>query len=340
MSVVVPMFDEEAVLPFFLGRTRLVLDGMRARGQLTDYELVAVDDGSRDMTATVLMQEAKAWPELRLVRLLRNSGHQAALTAGLQSARADYAVTLDADLQDPPEIIPEMVQTVIETDVDVVYGVRSDRKSDSILKRTTAGMYYSLMRRVSGPQLPADAGDFRLVSRRVIDALSALPEHGRVYRLVIPWFGFPSTEVKYVRPARVAGSTKYPMGKMVRLAFDSVSAFSALPLRLATWAGVVGTAVSLIAMVWSLYGWLYDQTVPGWASLLAVVGLVGAIQLMCLGLLGEYVARIFAASQGRPTYLVGYDSGTRSSGGPLSASALRVPRDSLPAVSPLEVDVQ
>jgi dolichol-phosphate mannosyltransferase len=334
------MFDEEAVLPLLLPRARLVLDQMHASGDVTDYEFIAVDDGSLDGTATRLMSEAETWPELRVVRLLRNSGHQAALTAGLQSARADYVVTLDADLQDPPEVIREMVRSVIETGADVVYGVRSDRTSDSLLKRTTAAMYYALMRRVSGPQLPADAGDFRLISRRVLDALSALPEHGRVYRLVIPWFGFPSTEVQYVRPARMAGTTKYPISKMVRLGFDSLSAFSALPLRLATWAGVLGTIVSLMAIAWSLYGWLHDETVPGWASLLAVVGLVGAIQLVCLGLLGEYVARIFAASQGRPTYLVGYDSGTRASVDAFKASALRVPRDSLPTTFPLEADVR
>lgn len=308
LSVVVPMYNEEAVVPLFVARLRPALDELvRADEDLT-YEVVCVDDGSRDSTAELLLAERRRWPELRVVRLLRNAGHQAALTAGLTSARGDFAVTIDADLQDPPESIADMVGLARGESLDVVYGVRSDRSVDSRLKRGTAGIYYRLMRRLSGPQLPENAGDFRLISRRVIDALSALPEHGRVYRLVIPWFGFPSGRVEYSREVRAAGRTKYPMRRMVALGFDSVTSFSAAPLRFATLAGLVGASLSALMIAWAVVGHFTGGTVPGWTSMVATVGLFGGVQLVCLGLLGEYVARLFVASQQRPTYLVGYDS--------------------------------
>lgn len=303
LSVVVPMYNEELVLPLFLARLRPVLDGLGL-----SYEVACVDDGSRDQTASLVTEAMAGWPELRLIRLLRNSGHQAALTCGFSAARGDYVLTMDADLQDPPEVISRMVDTALSTDVDVVYGVRSDRSADSWFKRTTGELYYRLMRRLAGDQLPHNAGDFRLVSRKVVDAVSQLPESGRVHRLVIPWFGFRSAEVGFVRDRRAAGATKYPLSKMLVLAFDSVTAFSAAPLRIATAAGFVGGLAALLATVWSLYGWLVGMTVPGWTSVLAIAGLIGAIQLLCLGLLGEYVARVFVATQGRPTFLVGYDS--------------------------------
>ncbi|WP_112243521.1 glycosyltransferase family 2 protein [Kribbella monticola] len=303
LSVVVPMYDEEEVLPFFFERMRPVLDGLGVR-----YELLAVDDGSRDATASLLLAATADWPELRLVRLLRNSGHQAALSAGFRRARGEYLVTIDADLQDPPEVIAELFATAREKDVDVVYGVRSDRSSDTWAKRTTARMYYRLMGRLVGMDIPFDAGDFRLVSRRVVDAVNQLPEDGRVFRLVIPWLGFPSTQVRYVRAGRAAGTTKYGPGKMLRLAFDSVTAFSAAPLRLATWLGLLGGLLSGMFVVGALFIKLSGRSIPGWTSTVLAVSVIGAIQLLCLGLLGEYVARLFQSSQKRPQFLVGYDS--------------------------------
>ncbi|MFC0627687.1 glycosyltransferase family 2 protein [Kribbella deserti] len=303
LSVVVPMYDEEAVLPIFVERLRPVLDRLDV-----PYELLVVDDGSRDRTAEMLSVAAADWPQLRLIRLLRNSGHQAALSAGFQRARGDYLISIDADLQDPPEVIPQMLAKARSADVDVVYGVRSDRSSDTVGKRVTARMYYRLMRRLVGREIPHDAGDFRLVSRRVVDAVNALPEGGRVFRLVIPWLGFPSADVTYVRAERAAGETKYSIGKMLRLAFDSVTAFSAAPLRLATWLGALGGLMSLAIVIVALGMKAAGHTVPGWTSTVLVVGVIGAVQLLCLGLLGEYVARMFQASQGRPSFLVGYDS--------------------------------
>lgn len=308
LSVIVPMYNEEAVVPIFVERLRPVMEGMRASDPSATYEILCIDDGSRDRTPELLLRLHEQWPHLRVVRLLRNAGHQAALTAGLSSARGDYAVTIDADLQDPPELIRSMLDLAVNESLDVVYGVRSDRSTDSTLKRSTAALYYGLMRRLAGPQLPDNAGDFRLISRRVIDALSALPEHGRVYRLVIPWFGFPSAQLPYQREPRAAGRTKYPLSRMIGLGLDSVTAFSSAPLRLATLAGVVGAAVSMLMILWAIIGYVAGATVPGWTSMVATVGLFGGVQLLCLGLLGEYVARLFVASQQRPTYLIGYDS--------------------------------
>lgn len=308
LSVIVPMYNEEAVIPLFVDRLRPVLEALESDDFSATYEVVCVDDGSRDRTAEMLLAQRADWPQLRVLRLLRNAGHQAALTAGLECARGDYAVTIDADLQDPPEVIAEMYNLAVEEDLDVVYGVRTDRSTDSPLKRSTAGLYYRLMRRLSGPQLPDHAGDFRLVSRRVVESLTALPEHGRVYRLVIPWFGFPSGKVAYRRERRAAGRTKYPLRRMVSLGLDSVTAFSAAPLRIATVAGLLGAGLSFLLIAWAVLGRFTGGTVPGWTSMVATVGLFGGIQLLCLGLLGEYVARLFVASQQRPTYLIGYDS--------------------------------
>jgi polyisoprenyl-phosphate glycosyltransferase len=303
LSVVVPMYDEEEVLPIFFERMRPLLASLGI-----SYELLVVDDGSRDKTAALLLEAAKAWPQLRVLRLLRNSGHQAAQSAGFRRARGEFVVTIDADLQDPPEVIADFLKAARDQDVDVVYGVRSDRSSDTWLKRTTARLYYRLMCRLVGKQIPFDAGDFRLVSRRVVDAVNALPEDGRVFRLVIPWLGFPSAEVPYVRAERAAGTTKYNLTKMLRLAFDSVTAFSAAPLRLATWLGLLGGAMSGLFVVGALIIKLTGRGIPGWTSTVLAVSVIGAIQLLCLGLLGEYVARLFQSSQRRPQFLVGYDS--------------------------------
>jgi dolichol-phosphate mannosyltransferase len=186
--------------------------------------------------------------------------------------------------------------------------VRSDRSSDTWAKRNSAGLYYRLVRRLVGTRVPAHAGDFRLLSRATVEVLRSLPEHQPVYRLLVPWIGFPSGEVAYVREERVAGRTKYPLGKMIRLAADSVTNFSAAPLRLATWLGLISFLACLLMLVASVVVFLLGHTVPGWTSMLVATVFIGGIQLLCLGLLGEYVGRIYNVLQGRPTYFVGYDS--------------------------------
>jgi polyisoprenyl-phosphate glycosyltransferase len=303
LSVVIPMYNEEAALVLLVDRLRPVLD---ETGE--PYEVVAVDDGSTDATAARLAELRGGWPQLRVIGLRRNAGHQAALSAGLHRAVGEYMVSIDADLQDPPEKIVEMLALARRDNLDVVYGVRADRTSDTFFKRMTAEFYYAVMHRVVGSWVPRHAGDFRLLSRRAVNALIALPEHRPVYRLLVPSLGFPSGTVTYVRGERAAGTTKYRMPKMVRLAFDSIANFSAAPLRLATWLGLVSFAACLLMVIFGIGAYLAGATVPGWTSLFVAVLFLGAVQLICVGLVGEYIGRIYAALQGRPGYYIGYDS--------------------------------
>lgn len=291
--MVVPAYNEQEALPLLAGRLRPVLDDLAL-----PYEVIVVDDGSTDATPVVLTGMRQGWPQLRVVRLRRNSGHQAALLAGLVRAGGSLCVSIDADLQDPPETIPDMVRLACAYDLDVVYAVRADRRVDTAWKKATAGLYYRLMRRLVGKEVPAQAGDFRLLSRAAIDALRDLPGVP-VLRLVLPWLGFRSGEVAYVRAERAAGRTKYPLTRMARLAADSVTSFSAAPLRIAAWLGAGGIALCLALVV-----------VAHTTSLYLVMLFLGAVQLLCLGLLGEYVGRIYLAAQGRPAYLVESDSGS------------------------------
>ncbi|WP_260618292.1 glycosyltransferase family 2 protein [Streptomyces sp. WAC07149] len=303
LSIVVPVFNEEESLPALAARLRPVLDGV---GE--PYEVLTVDDGSTDKTPRVLEDLRGAWPELRVVTLRRNSGHQAALTAGLHRARGAYVISMDADLQDPPEVIPRMLDLARSDGLDVVYGVRTDRSADSGFKRRTAAGYYWLMRRLAGPHVPAQAGDFRLLSRQVVETLKSLPEQQQIHRLLIPWLGFPDGRITYQREERVAGTTKYPLHKMVLLALDSVTSFSAAPLRLATAIGAGSLVVCLGFLVWTLVAHATGNTLPGWTSLITTVLFFGAVQLFCVGMLGEYVARIYTAVQARPAYFVARDT--------------------------------
>ena len=298
-----PMFNEESVLPLFVARLRPVADGLGVT-----YEVVAVDDGSTDGTAIGLQRERRGWEQLRVVRLRANAGHQAAISAGLMRARGDFVVTLDADLQDPPETIAPMLAAAREQGVDVVYGVRSDRSSDSRFKRGTARAFYRTMGRLAGTSAQADAGDFRLMSRATVEAVNALPEYGRVLRFVVPALGFPSETVEYRRAERAAGTSKYPFTKMLRLSVDSLTAFSLAPLRFATLLGLLGGLAAVALLVYALVAKATGQVVAGWTSTVVIVAGMGAVQLLALGILGEYVGRLYAASQARPSYYVAYDS--------------------------------
>jgi polyisoprenyl-phosphate glycosyltransferase len=326
LSVVTPMFNEREAVDHFVARLRPVLDGLGVT-----YEVVAVDDGSKDATVARLLQLHADWPALRVVSLRRNVGHQTALRAGLRSARGDYVVSIDADLQDPPEVIGEMLAAAREQQVDVVYGVRSDRSTDTAFKRNTAGIYYWVMRRMVGPWVSDNAGDFRLMSRAVVDVLNALPEQHPVYRLIVPSLGFKSAEVSYVRAERVAGETKYPLSKMIKLTLDSITSFSAAPLKIATWLGVLSFGLCVLLIVAGLAAWGFGGTVPGWTSLYIAVLLLGGVQLICLGLLGEYIGRIYAATQNRPQYLVAFDTATQP------ADAVETSADAADAVETAEL---
>lgn len=307
LSVVIPMYNEQEVLPLLVERLRPILDDLE-----TTYEVVAVDDGSSDLTAALLLRYHREWPQLRVVRLRANAGHQAAISAGLARAGGDYVVTLDADLQDPPEVVTEMLAIAQSEGVDVVYGVRADRSSDTLFKRVSAKAFYALIRGLSGTTAHSDAGDFRLMSRATVDAINALPETNRVLRFVVPALNFPSAQVDYRREERAAGSSKYPFAKMLKLSLDSVTGFSLAPLRLATFLGLFGGLVTAFLGIFALVANASGHAVAGWTSTVLIVSSVGAVQLLCLGLLGEYVGRMYTAMQGRPAFFVAFDSAQAS----------------------------
>ncbi|MGL5829482.1 MAG: glycosyltransferase family 2 protein [Angustibacter sp.] len=286
-----------------IARLRPVLDGLDRA-----YEVLAVDDGSSDQSPVLLSAARRDWPELRVLRLRANSGHQAALSAGLTRARGRWVVSIDADLQDPPETIAELLATAEREQVDVVYGVRTDRQSDSWFKRTSAGLFYRLLGRLAGHPGPAQAGDFRLMSRATVQAINALPEQHRVLRLVVPALGFPSASVGYRRAARAAGRSKYPLPAMLKLTVDSITGFSVAPLRFATWFGLLGAVGALLLLGYAFVAYLLGKTTPGWTSTFVVVAAAGAAQLLSVGILGEYVGRIYTQLQARPSYFVAYDS--------------------------------
>lgn len=303
LTVVIPMYDEEEVLPLLVERLRPVADSWGVT-----YEVLCVDDGSTDATPVILQRLRREWAQVRVVRLRANAGHQAAISAGLARARGRWVVTIDADLQDPPETIGEMLAVARGQEVDVVYGVREDRSSDTPFKRVTARAFYRSIRRLSDVDAHVDAGDFRLMSRATVDAVNALPEHHRVLRLVVPALGFPSASVGYRREARAAGDSKYPLTKMLRLSIDGVTGFSTAPLRFATWLGLLGGVASIVVLAYALVAMLLGNTLPGWTSTVVIVSAVGAVQLLALGILGEYVGRTYNALQGRPSYFVAHDS--------------------------------
>ncbi|WP_082589396.1 glycosyltransferase family 2 protein [Nostocoides sp. Soil756] len=303
LTVVVPMYNEQEVLPLFVERLRPL-----AQAWGVTYEVLCVDDGSSDATPVLLQRLRREWDAVRVVRLRTNAGHQAAISAGLQRARGRYVVTIDADLQDPPEVIGEMLRVAHEQDVDVVYGVRSDRSSDTAFKRVTARAFYRSIRALSDVDARVDAGDFRLMSRATVEAVNALPEHNRVLRLVVPALGFPSASVEYRREQRAAGDSKYPLGTMIRLSVDGVTGFSTAPLRFATWLGLFGGLAAVVVLVFALVSMLMGNTLPGWTSTVVIVAAVGAVQLLALGILGEYVGRTYTALQARPAYFVAHDS--------------------------------
>jgi len=242
------------------------------------------------------------------VRLHRNCGHQGALTAGLHRAFGQYVVSIDADLQDPPETVPQMLGLARKHHLDIVYGIPTDRGTAGWLRKVTTRIHHRVLCRLAGKKVPEHGGDFRLLSRAAVDALRALPECRPVYRLLVPWIGFPSGEVYYVRAERAAGRTKYPLAKRAGLGFDTVASFSSTPLRLATGLGLASFGFCSMLVVGAVVAWIAGTSVPAPAWTTVAVLFLGAAQLLCLGLLGEYVARIYTAAQGRPSYFVAHDS--------------------------------
>ena len=300
LSIVVPCFNEEACLGVL--HERLSASARQAAGE--NYEIVLVNDGSRDNSWSMMQRIAAEDVHVVAVNLSRNHGHQLALTAGLDLCRGEHVLIIDADLQDPPELLAPMMEAMRESEADVVYGVRKSRAGETAFKRATAHGFYRFLSRATEVDIPLDAGDFRLMSRRALDALLAMPEQARFIRGMVAWIGFRQVPFVYDRQERHAGETKYPLGKMIRFALDAITGFSSAPLKLASHAGLALSIGSVLLLIYIAYAWLSGESIQGWTSLMLVVVLLGAVQMFVLALMGEYIGRLYNEAKGRPLYIV------------------------------------
>ena len=304
VSLVVPLFNEEECLPLLQRELAAVADRIEREKGLR-VEIVMVDDGSIDGSWLQVVDFARADPRVRAVSFSRNFGHQAALSCGYGLAAGDAVVTLDADLQDPPEVVLELIDAW-QQGTDIVYAVRERREGETLFKRWSAEAFYRLLQRIGETSAPRDAGDFRLMSRRAVDALNDLREVHRYIRGMVGWLGFRSGIVRYQRRPRAAGETKYPLFRMARLAVNAIVSFSTFPLRLFYWAGVLTVMIFGIYIAVALVQWYtHDVPVPrGWMGLQVSIITFGCLTLICLGIMGEYVGRIYEQSKNRPLFLI------------------------------------
>ena len=299
LSVVVPCFNEEAVIR----ETHRGLVAALEKAPELAFELIYVDDGSRDATLKLLRDLQRMDERVRVLALSRNFGHQIAITAGLQNAGGDAVVVIDADLQDPPDVILEMLEHWREG-VDVAYGLRTEREGETAFKRWTASAFYRLINRITDVAIPLDTGDFRLMDRKVVSAFLAMPERDRFVRGMVAWTGFRQAPVPYRRAARAAGETEYPFRKMLSLAIDGILSFS-MPLRLATYGGFCASGLALLGIACALgLRILTDIWITGWTLLFIAIVFFGGVQLVFIGILGEYLGRIYGEVKRRPLYLI------------------------------------
>ncbi len=301
LSIIIPIYNEAAVIDELKRRLGQAMATLGS--QVKSWEVLFIDDGSKDESLAMLRQLAAEEPRYKVIAFARNFGHQMAITAGIDLAEGDAVVIMDADLQDPPEVVVEMIARWREG-FDVVYGVRRSRAGESLFKKATAALFYRVLNAMLGVKIPVDAGDFRLISRPVVLTLRALRERHRFVRGMVAWIGFKQSALYYDREARFAGETKYPLSKMVRFAIDAITSFSILPLRLASW---LGAGVAMVAIVYALYV-VYVKVfqgglVQGWTTLMIAVALGTSAQLFMIGILGEYVGRIYEEIKRRPLYI-------------------------------------
>jgi len=298
LSVIIPCYNEQEVLPELNRRLASAL------AKVGDYEIIFINDGSKDSTLQLLKEYSFQDSRIKVINFSRNFGHQIAITAGIDFASGDAVVVMDADLQDPPEFIPELVKKWHEG-YDVVYAVREKREGEALFKKATAAGFYRLIRKLTNVDIPVDTGDFRLMSRRAVNQLKLLREKNRFVRGLVSWIGFRQTGITYERDKRFAGETKYPLKKMVKFAFDGITSFSFIPLQLATY---LGFTVSLLSFFYAAYAVLVKvilgTPIEGWTSLMVALMFLGGVQLIMMGLIGEYIGRIYEEVKGRPLYLV------------------------------------
>jgi glycosyltransferase involved in cell wall biosynthesis len=300
LSIVVPCYNEEACLGELHGRLSAA-----ARSVVGErYEIVFVNDGSRDRSWEMMQALSHGDPHLVAINLSRNHGHQLALTAGLDLCSGERILIIDADLQDPPELLPEMIATMERQAADVVYAVRRQRAGETAFKLATAKIFYRLLSRLAEIDIPRDTGDFRLMSRRALDALLSLPEQARFIRGMVAWVGFRQVPIVYDRAERHAGETKYPLSKMMRFALDAVTGFSTAPLRMASHIGLWLVAASALILLYIAFGFLTGRATQGWTSLMLVMVVLGAVQMFVLGMIGEYLGRLYIEAKRRPLYIV------------------------------------
>ena len=300
LSIIIPCFNEEEVISETFKRI------LKIASEITylDIEIIFVDDGSKDLTPVLLQNFVNKKNFVKAIFLSRNFGHQIAVTAGLDSSKGDAVVIIDADLQDPPEVIHEMILEW-EKGYDVVYGKRIDRKGESIFKKLTAKMFYRVLNMLSDVYIPLDTGDFRLISKNVVQNLKQMPEKDRFLRGMISWVGFRQTAIKYHRDKRFAGVSKYPLRKMLKFASDGILSFSTKPLQISIGLGMVSSFLSLLVICYALFLRIFTNIwVEGWTALMIAVLFIGGIQLLCIGILGNYIGRIYDESKNRPLYLV------------------------------------
>ena len=300
LSVVAPCYNEADCLGLLYDRvTQVCLQEVGA----TEYELLLIDDGSSDQTWMRIEELTHRDPHVVGVALSRNHGHQLALTAGLTVCRGERILIIDADLQDPPELLPEMMRRMDEG-ADVVFGRRTSREGEDWFKKVTASLFYRIFKRLVEFDIPLDTGDFRLISRRVLSLLNAMPEQHRFIRGMVSWVGFNQVAVTYERQARHAGETKYPLRKMLRFAFDGITSFSVRPLRLASYLGLTFGILGLVTLIYTLTAWTLGWAVVGWTSIMTVVLLLGSAQLVVLGVMGEYLGRLCLEAKRRPLFVI------------------------------------
>ncbi|NYT42546.1 glycosyltransferase family 2 protein [Sphingomonas sp. R-74633] len=300
LSVVIPCYNEEACLEMLHGRVSAA-----ARAAVgDDYEIVLINDGSRDRSWEVMQRISATDPKLIAINLSRNHGHQLALTAGLDLCSGEEILVIDADLQDPPELLTDMRAAMRSQGADVVYAVRRKRDGETIFKKITAAFFYRMLDRITDTPIPLDTGDFRLMTRRALDAFLSLPEQARFIRGMVAWVGFRQVPFPYDRHERLAGESKYPLGKMIRFALDAITGFSTAPLRFASHVGLVLTGLSALLVLYIVAGFLMGAAIPGWTSLMLVVVVLGAVQMFVLGMIGEYLGRLYVESKRRPLYIV------------------------------------